>query len=40
MKKRMLAAFMAAVMCALLCACGEQETKTEKETLKTYSLEN
>ena len=29
MKKRMLAAFMAAVMCALLCACGEQETKTE-----------
>ena len=29
MKKRILAAFMAAVMCALLCACGEQKTKTE-----------
>ena len=30
MKKKILAAFMAAVMCALLCACGAEESTVSK----------
>lgn len=37
MKKKILAAFMAAVMCALLCACGAEESTVSK--VKETSLE-
>ena len=37
MKKRILAAFIAAVMCALLCACGAEESTVS--TVKETSLE-